>query len=156
MICKFDKAVYIRKKLWAIAISAIGLIAMFTTLLSGGEILLFAFETVVFVLPLARIWHYTVGKKNNTVTIYDDAIVIDEGNNDFVVPQRIRVVVQKIDKLSISKNKIEIRGRLNATTYKNDDIGNGQTAVLQGYCFMREYDHDSTICERLTAMERML
>lgn len=156
MICGFDKTIYIRKKLWAVAISAAGLIAMMATLLSGGEILLVAIETVIFVLPLARIWHYIVGKKNNTVTIYDDAIVIDEGNNDFVVPQRIRVVVQKIDKLSISKNKIEIRGHLNATIYKNDDVKNGQTAVLQGYCFMREYDHDNTICERLTAMERML
>lgn len=154
MICRFDKTVYIRGKLWAIAISVLLLVAVVIAAVEGGSILIVAFGIMLCLVPILRIWHYVTGKSNNTVTLYNDAVVIDEGNNDFTVPKRIRVTVCNIDRLRIGKDKIEIYGSFQAVVYR-DDVRTGQLTQLQSYSFMREYENDGAICERLSAMERI-
>lgn len=155
MVCRFDKSVYIRGKSWALAISAVLFIAMIIAFVSVDSILIFAFGIMLCLVPPLRIWHHVIGKKYNTVTLYNDAVVIDEGNDDFMVPKRIRVTVFGIDRLYIGKDKIEIRGNLQAVIYR-DDVSTGQPTQLQSYTFMREYENDGAICERLAAMERIM
>lgn len=155
MVCRFNRSAYIKSKWWAIAISIVVLIATIVTSAAGGDILVIATELAIFIVPPARIWHYLIGKKYNTVTLYNDAVVIDEGNNDFVVPKRVRAVVYSVDRLHIGKNKIEIQGNIQITVYRNN-IQDGQPTQSWSYSLMREYENDGAICERLSAMERKM
>lgn len=153
MVCKFNSSAYVKRKWWAIAIM-IGLIfATIITVAMGGDFLIISFEITLIVVPPARIWHYLIGKKYNVVTIYNDVVVIDESNNDFMVPRVIRTVVHSVDQFHIEKYKIVIQGNIQTIVYRTN-MQVVKSSQSRSFELMREYENEEAICEKLSSMMR--
>ena len=64
MCCAFSPRVYLSRKWWALLIAGIALACMVVNIAYGGDALPLALETVAFVVPLCRLAHRLIYRKN--------------------------------------------------------------------------------------------
>ena len=155
MHCAFSPEVYLRKKWWALLIAGIALVCMVVNIAYGGDALPLAMETVAFLVPLCRLAHRLIYRKNDYIELQPQCVTVFQLRDSRIKTDYLRIDIRRVSDLRITPERITVAGVCDAYLYRR---GMAQpqrvpTPVSQ-IDFMRYFDHDAAICEKLENMRK--
>lgn len=155
MYCAFSPRVYLSRKWWALLIAGIALVCMVVNIAYGGDALPLALETVAFVVPLCRLAHRLIYRKKDYIELQPQCVTVFQLRDSWIKTDYLRIDIRRVSDLRITPERITVAGVCDAYLYRR---GMAQpqrvpTPVSQ-IDFMRYFDHDAAICEKLENMRK--
>lgn len=155
MCCAFSPRVYLSRKWWALLIAGIALVCMVVNIAYGGDALPLALETVAFVVPLCRLAHRLIYRKKDYIELQPQCVTVFQLRDSWIKTDYLRIDIRRVSDLRITPERITVAGVCDAYLYRR---GMAQpqrvpTPVSQ-IDFMRYFDHDAAICEKLENMRK--
>lgn len=155
MCCAFSPRVYLSRKWWALLIAGIALACMVVNIAYGGDALPLALETVAFVVPLCRLAHRLIYRKKDYIELQPQCVTVFQLRDSWIKTDYLRIDICRVSDLRITPERITVTGVCDAYLYRR---GMAQpqrvpTPVSQ-IDFMRYFDHDAAICEKLENMRK--
>lgn len=155
MCCAFSPRVYLSRKWWALLIAGIALVCMVVNIAYGGDALPLALETVAFLVPLCRVGHCLIYRKKDYIELQPQCVTVFQLRDSWIKTDYLRIDIRRVSDLRITPERITVAGVCDAYLYRR---GMAQpqrvpTPVSQ-IDFMRYFDHDAAICEKLENMRK--
>lgn len=154
MHCAFSPEVYLRKKWWALLLSVIGLAGLVLGIVGEDELIVMA-AAVLFVVPLCRGGHCLIYRKKDYIELQPQCVTVFQLRDSWIKTDYLRIDIRRVSDLRITPERITVAGVCDAYLYRR---GMAQpqrvpTPVSQ-IDFMRYFDHDAAICEKLENMRK--
>ena len=155
MHCAFSPRVYLRRRWWALLIAGIALVCMVINIARGGDALALALEVVAFVVPLCRLAHRLIYRRADYIELHPQSVTVFQVRNGWTMRDYLRVEIRCVRGLQITPERITVVGDCDAYLCRR---GMAQTQAapmrVDQIEFMRFYDHDAAICEKLENMRK--
>ena len=154
MHCAFSPEVYLRKKWWALLLSVIGLAGLVLGIVGEDELIVMA-AAVLFVVPLCRVGHCLIYRKNDYIELQPQCVIVYQLRDGWTMREYLRVEIHGVSDLQITPERITVAGACDAYLYRRG-VAQLQRAPMpvSQIDFMRYFDHDAAICEKLENMRK--
>lgn len=155
MYCAFSPRVYLSRKWWALLIAGIALACMVANIAYGGDALPLALETVAFLVPLCRVGHRLIYRKKDYIELQPQCVIVYQLRDGWTMREYLRVEIHGVSDLQITPERITVTGACDAYLYRRG-MAQPQRAPMpvSQIDFMRYFDHDAAICEKLENMRK--
>ena len=154
MHCAFSPEVYLRKKWWALLLSVIGLAGLVLGIAGEDELIVMA-AAVLFVVPLCRVGHRLIYRKKDYIELQPQCVIVYQLRDGWTMREYLRVEIHGVSDLQITPERITVTGACDAYLYRRG-VAQPQRAPMpvSQIDFMRYFDHDAAICEKLENMRK--
>ena len=154
MYCAFSPRVYLRRKWWALLVSGIALVCMVVNITHSGDALPLALEVVAFVVPLCRLAHRLLYRKKDYIELQPQCVIVYQLRDGWTMRDHLRVEIHGVSDLRITPERITVIGACDAYIYRRDVAQQAAPTRVNQIDFMRYFDHDAAICEKLENMRK--
>lgn len=154
MHCAFSRGVYLRKKWWALLLSVLGLAGLVLGIAGEDELIVMA-GAVLFVVPLCRVAHRLIYRKKDYIELQPQCVIVYQLRDGWTMREYLRVEIHGVSDLQITPERITVTGACDAYLYRRG-MAQPQRAPMpvSQIDFMRYFDHDAAICEKLENMRK--
>ena len=118
MCCAFSPRVYLSRKWWALLIAGIALVCMVVNIAYGGDALPLALETVAFLVPLCRLAHRLIYRKNDYIELQPQCVIVYQLRDGWTMREYLRVEIHGVSDLQITPERITVTGACDAYLYR--------------------------------------
>ena len=118
MCCAFSPRVYLSRKWWALLIAGIALVCMVVNIAYGGDALPLALETVAFLVPLCRVGHRLIYRKNDYIELQPQCVIVYQLRDGWTMREYLRVEIHGVSDLQITPERITVTGACDAYLYR--------------------------------------